>query len=206
MSSALANGPTDFAGIIICTSSIDFGKQSCKCFKNKSDSWILDSGASNHMTFNISLLHKITFFLYPLLVELSNGYKVKVTQIGSVTLGPMISLEKVLFVPSFRYNLISIHTMSAHSNCTVSFNKTSCFMQTPSMKRPLVIGNASDGLYFLCSNCLKKSFTSCPCNSLPSYNKYTTCEDKIPCSKQCIPLNKSCLTVKNPSLGAFTIL
>lgn len=68
--------------------------------------------------FNISLLHNITFLPYPLLVELPNGYKVKVTQIGNVTLGPMISLEKVLYVSSFKYNLISIHTMAAQSALT----------------------------------------------------------------------------------------
>ncbi|XP_075080416.1 uncharacterized protein LOC142165925 [Nicotiana tabacum] len=42
----------NFAGMIVCTTCIDFGKLSCKCFESKTDTWILDSGASNHMTFN----------------------------------------------------------------------------------------------------------------------------------------------------------
>ncbi|KAL3357038.1 hypothetical protein AABB24_017622 [Solanum stoloniferum] len=127
---AFTNGTVDFAGTIICTSSIDSSKLSCACSKNKSEPWILDSGASNHMTFNISLLHNVTTLSYPILVDLPNGYKVKVTQIGSVALGPMISLEKVLFVPSFKYNLISINAMSMQSHCTISFTKTSCVMQS----------------------------------------------------------------------------
>ncbi|XP_015167311.1 uncharacterized protein [Solanum tuberosum] len=192
----LANGPaTDFAGIIVCTSSIDFGKLSCNCFKNKSDSWILDSGASNHMTFNMSLLHNITLLPYPLLVALPNGYKVKVTQVGSVTLGPMINLDKVLYVPSFKYNLISIHTLTVHSKYTVSFTKTSCFMQAPSMKRPLVIGSAEEGLYFLCPSCLKNSFNISKCSSVIPNNSCNNCSNRQSIqtldNKQCTPiLNK----------------
>ncbi|KAH0738712.1 hypothetical protein KY290_037417 [Solanum tuberosum] len=203
---AFANGTVDFAGTIICTSSIDSSKLSCACFKNKSDSWILDSGASNHMTFNISLLHNVTTLPYPILVDLPNGYKVKVTQIGSVALGPMISLEKVLFVPSFKYNLISINAMSIQSHCTISFTKTSCVMQAPSMKRPLVIGRAEAGLYFLCPNCLK-TLNSSSLSSISSYCIFPSCNacnrsrsfhvsDSMKCTSF---LNKqnSCLNVEN---------
>ncbi|OIT35231.1 hypothetical protein A4A49_59315, partial [Nicotiana attenuata] len=106
-----ANGAVNFAIIIVCTSSIDFSKLSCEYFKNKADSWILDSGASNHMTFNLSLLTNIVTLPYPLLVVLPHEYKVKVTQIGSVTLFPKIILHKVMYIPSFKYNLISIHSL-----------------------------------------------------------------------------------------------
>ncbi|OIS98915.1 hypothetical protein A4A49_60859, partial [Nicotiana attenuata] len=105
------NGAVNFAGIVVCTSSIDFGRLSCECFKNKTDSWILDSGASNHMTFNKSLLTNIVTLPYPLLVVLPNGYKVKVTEIGSATLVPDIILHRVMFIPFFKYNLISIHCL-----------------------------------------------------------------------------------------------
>ncbi|OIT06680.1 hypothetical protein A4A49_61607, partial [Nicotiana attenuata] len=106
-----ANGVVNFAGIIACTSSIDFCKLSCECFKNKANSWILYSEASNNMTFNLSLLTNIVTLPYPLLVVLPNGYKVKVTQIGSVALFPKIILHKVMYIPSFKYNLISIHSL-----------------------------------------------------------------------------------------------
>ncbi|OIT27251.1 hypothetical protein A4A49_57924, partial [Nicotiana attenuata] len=108
------SGAANFAGMIAYTSSIDFGKLSCECFKNKADSWIIDSGASNNMTFNRSLLTNITNLPYPLLVILPNGYKVKVTEIGSVILTSKITLDKVMYVPTFRYNLISIHSLASH--------------------------------------------------------------------------------------------
>lgn len=144
------------------------------------------------MPFNISLLHYIVTLPYPLLVVLPNGYKVKVTQIGNVTLSPEISLKKVRYVPSFKYNLISIHNMTIHSNCIVSFTKSSCFMQDSLMKRPLVIGRAEDGLYLLCPKCLQSSTHSnnlVSCSSLPLCK---SCTDK--CSSHALtspfPLTK----------------
>ncbi|XP_075074557.1 uncharacterized protein LOC142162140 [Nicotiana tabacum] len=101
----LAAGNMNFEDIITCTSYIDFGKLSCKCFRTWTNTWILDSGASNHLTFNKTTLVDIRILPYPLLVTLPNGYRVK----------------------------------------------------APSMKRPLEIGKIRDGLYLLCSLCLKNA-------------------------------------------------
>ncbi|XP_070021148.1 uncharacterized protein [Nicotiana sylvestris] len=130
----------NFAGMIVCTSSIDFGKLSCKCFESKTDTWILDSGASNHMNFNKSLMSNIEFLPYPFLVVLPNGYKVKVSKIGDVVLTSKIVLQKVLFVPSFKFNL------------------------APSVKRPLEIGKVRNGLYLICSKCLRDNNSSVTLN------------------------------------------
>lgn len=187
----------NFAGIVACTSSIDFSKLSCNCFKNRADSWILDSGASNHMTFNKSLLTKIITLPYPLLVILPNGYKVRVTQIGSVTLIPDIILEKVLFIPSFKYNLISVHSLTKHERL-VAFSNNSCLLQAPSMKRPLVIGKAMDGLYFLCQRCLQNkqygptvkvpflSACCCACNTQCHLHSNV---NKPSLTNKCVPLS-----------------
>lgn len=108
----LSNGSLNFAGNVVCTSSIDFGKFSCKHFKSKSDLWILDSEASNHMSFHKSFLINIRPLPYPILISLPNGYKVKVTEIGDVTLRPTIILYNVLYVSSFKFNLISINALT----------------------------------------------------------------------------------------------
>lgn len=64
------------------------------------------------MIFNRTLLIKIRTLPYPFLVTLPNGYKVKVTEIGDVHLNPTLILYKVLFVSSFKFNLISIHCLA----------------------------------------------------------------------------------------------
>ncbi|OIT40661.1 hypothetical protein A4A49_61147, partial [Nicotiana attenuata] len=114
--SSISNGAVNFAGTMACSASvlsIDYSLLSCKCFTSSSDIWILDPGASNHMTFNKSLLSDTIILPYPLLINLPNGYRVKVTEIGTVTLAPEIILHKVFYVPSFKYNLISIHCLTS---------------------------------------------------------------------------------------------
>ena len=130
------------------------------------------------MNFDMKFLTNTAYLPYPLLITLPNGYKVKVTQIGKVILASNIILNEVLYVPSFKYNLVSIQCLSKSiPKSVVSFTETSCILQAPSMKRPLVIGEAEGGLYFLCANCLKHTnyfvasnaltYISCSCNSNP---------------------------------------
>ncbi|XP_070004341.1 uncharacterized protein [Nicotiana sylvestris] len=118
-----------------------------------------DSGASNHMTFNKSALSNITTLPYPLLISLPNEYKVKVLEFGDVILSPEIILPKVLYVPSFKYNIISVHSLAMHLRCIVLFTDALCLLQTPSVKRPKVIGSSREGLYYICSKCLKGKST-----------------------------------------------
>lgn len=66
--------------------------------------------------------------------------------------------------------------MTLHSNCTVSFNKSSCSIQGPSMKSPLVIGRAEEGLYFLCPKCLQNPTVS---------NITTSCSSCKSCADNC---------------------
>ncbi|XP_047268014.1 uncharacterized protein LOC124898408 [Capsicum annuum] len=102
----------NLAGILACHSSMtEIGNLSCACKTLSADSWILDSGASHHMTYKKDLLTNIVILPYPFLVSLPNSYKVKVTEVGDVHLGSALTL-----------------------------------CRAPSLKRPLVIGKASDGL------------------------------------------------------------
>lgn len=95
-----------------------------------------------------------------MLVNLSNGYRVKVTEIGNVKLAPKITLYNIVFIPSYKYNLISISYLIISLKCITSFSDSSCVLQGPTVKRPLEIGKMQNGLYLLSSTCLHKSFTS----------------------------------------------
>lgn len=65
------------------------------CILSQVDSflWIIDSEASDHMTSHKDLLFNLQTLLLPVFVSLSNGYKVKVTNKGSLTLFPHITLH-----------------------------------------------------------------------------------------------------------------
>lgn len=86
----LGNGSMNFAGIVVCTSSIDFGKPSCRHFESKSNLWILHLGASDHMSFNRLSMTNIKTLPYPILISLPNRYRVKVIELGDVILTPKI--------------------------------------------------------------------------------------------------------------------
>ena len=49
----MLNGAVNLADILACYSSInDIGDLSCECVKLTAGSWIIDSGASHHMTYD----------------------------------------------------------------------------------------------------------------------------------------------------------
>lgn len=80
---------------------------------------------------------------------------VKVTEIGDVSLSPTLTLNKVLFVPSFKFNLISVkvYCLALQLHGALSFNSVSYLLQVPSLKSPLEHGRAENGPYFVCHNC-----------------------------------------------------
>ncbi|OIT02573.1 hypothetical protein A4A49_56596, partial [Nicotiana attenuata] len=118
-SNCINGGAVNFAGISACSTHFESSNHLCDSSRSDADTWILDSGATNHMTHNKSILSNIKTLVYPYLVTLPNGYKVKVTLIGDVILSPKFSLRKVLFVPSFKFNLISVHSLTVQLDCIV---------------------------------------------------------------------------------------
>ncbi|XP_075095451.1 uncharacterized protein LOC142173716 [Nicotiana tabacum] len=88
-------GAANFAGILACSTYKEIAETTmCRCSKSIADLWILDSGASNHMTYRKSFLKNVRTLPYPFLVTLPNGYRVKVTEIGDASLGPMLTLVR----------------------------------------------------------------------------------------------------------------
>lgn len=95
-----------------------------------SDMWILDSGATDHITPHFNLLTNPR--LVNTSLHLPNGQMTSVTHVGNITLHNSIVLTDVLFVPTCNYNLISIPKLTQTTNCEVIFTKDSCtLLQNP---------------------------------------------------------------------------
>jgi len=62
--------------------------------------WVIDSGASRHMTGNVLQLEGKTS-VNPIAVSLPNGESAIANCQGSMNLGPKINLDKVLYIPNF---------------------------------------------------------------------------------------------------------
>ncbi|KAI5429254.1 hypothetical protein KIW84_034031 [Lathyrus oleraceus] len=96
--------------------------------------WILDTGATYHISFNLSAFTSYKSIV-PIFVTLSDGSQLSASISGSVHLTPSLVLHNVLYIPSFNVNLIFIAKLSQNNNCYVQFNANSCsIMQNPSME------------------------------------------------------------------------
>jgi len=115
--------------------------------------WIIDTGASQHMTYDKSLLNDIKQLSKPISVRLPNAYKVKVYFLGSVTLSSQVKLENVLYVPSFKHNILSVTQFCEQKDVGVLFTKNGCFLQDLSTVRiNRKFGDCVAGLYMLKDN------------------------------------------------------
>lgn len=117
---------------------------------NNTHSWIIDSGASDHMTFDLNLFESY----HPLqhnehTITIPDGRHIAVKCIGTISLPSGIKLKNVLYVPQFRFNLISTHRLCQDLNCDVIFNSNGCFVQDLSMREPWLLGKVKQGLYYV---------------------------------------------------------
>ena len=121
--------------------------------------WILDTGATDHIAFDLSIFISHNTIV-PIHVSLPNGSHVTASISGSIALSPNLVLHNVLYIPSFHVNLISIAKLVHTNNCVVHFTNDSCkILQNQSME---VIGTTrlQRGLYVLHS-----SYDQHACNS-----------------------------------------
>ncbi|KAL2896616.1 Retrovirus-related Pol polyprotein from transposon TNT 1-94 [Bienertia sinuspersici] len=110
-------------------------------------SWILDTGASYHVTGDSSCLvdaHSIT----PCPVGLPNGSHAMAVTKGRVSLVDGLILEDVLFVPNLTCNLISVSKLIDDSHCFVQFTDSLCAIQDRLSGSLIGAGERMDGLYF----------------------------------------------------------
>lgn len=95
---------------------------------NKND-WIVDSGATEHITPYAELLREVRKLSIPYTVVLPNGDQVSVTCSGKCTVSENIDLNGVLLVPEIKFNLLNVSKLIMDSNVTVTFTDQGCYTQ-----------------------------------------------------------------------------
>lgn len=113
------------------------------------DLWVVDSGATHHVTGFREVFSDFTDFSNHKSVEVANGQYSEVLGCGTVVLSNTIALHDVLYVPEIECSLLSVKQIVDHLNCQVAFNKNGCFFQDLALGK--LIGNAKlwNGLYYL---------------------------------------------------------
>ena len=95
---------------------------------SSNDTWVMDTGASDHIICFISLFQSYTTVSH-YVVDLPNGESTHVTHIGSVKLSASLILEHVLCVPFFSFNLLSISQHTQKLPLCLVFLSQFCFIQ-----------------------------------------------------------------------------
>jgi len=108
--------------------------------------WIIDTGATNHMICSTVFFTQITAIV-SYNVKLPNGQEIPVTHIGIVKLSNLITLENVLCIPSFTFNLLSAPTLTKSICCCFIFLSNVCFLQDLMSWTTIGLGEMKNGLY-----------------------------------------------------------
>ena len=130
------------------------------CLTHSSVPWILDTGASDHISGNKDLFSSLTF-LSPLpTITLANGSQIIAKGIGSVCPLPSLPLTSVLYVHNFPFNLISISKLTRDLHYVLTFSHNSVTLQDRRTGKTIDIKHESQGLFHLSSPLCSTACTS----------------------------------------------
>ena len=112
--------------------------------------WIVDSGATQHMTHDRNMLLN-PYKIRPVRVRMANGSKQIADTEGTVLLrnkkGKITKIQKVLYVPEIRYNLLSIPQILDNSQkVLVTFEKGRCIVKSRKGKE-ILSAQKNNGLF-----------------------------------------------------------
>ncbi|KAK3009829.1 hypothetical protein RJ639_013954 [Escallonia herrerae] len=108
--------------------------------------WLIDSGASHHMTGNLNFFSSI-WDIPPYPVGLPNGLQTNAIKAGSVSLADGITLRHVLYVPNLAVNLIYVSCLATDAKCFVAFSHDICVLQYRTSKSPIGLGKMHRGVF-----------------------------------------------------------
>jgi len=85
--------------------------------------WIIDTGASNHMVHNFSLMSRSKNLDVKgnMKVNLPTGDQVSISHVGESLVLKDKMVKDVLFIPEFKYNLLSVSQLTKQLGCAVVF-------------------------------------------------------------------------------------
>ncbi|XP_019172827.1 PREDICTED: uncharacterized protein LOC109168244 [Ipomoea nil] len=130
--------------------------------------WVLDSGASEHICGNSSLLTHLTNSKSLPSIVFGNGSICSAKGVGKARPLPDLPLSSVLHIPTCPFNLISIRQLTRSLDCLVTFYPDSVVIQDRRSGKTIGSGYESKGLYRLstpasavCSATISPSLTHC---------------------------------------------
>jgi hypothetical protein len=117
--------------------------------KKHSSPWIIDSGASDHMTGDATLLNEYNQCTNNSTVHIADGSSSQVKGIGLSRLLRDMILNSILHVPNLDCNLLSISKLTRDLNCVAKFFPHLCLFQDLDTGKKIGSAKMCSGLYLL---------------------------------------------------------
>ncbi|KAK8923657.1 hypothetical protein KSP39_PZI019078 [Platanthera zijinensis] len=136
-----------------------------------SPQWIIDSGATDHMTGSASGFVSYTPLSGRDKVSIADGSLSSIAGKGSISCSSLL-LSSVLHVPSFTRNLLSISHLTNSMNCSVTFLPSSCVFQDLTTGKVIGSGSLVNGLYVLDSGTATPPRALLSASSHPLYSQH----------------------------------
>ncbi|XP_070007788.1 uncharacterized protein [Nicotiana sylvestris] len=121
----------------------------CVSQSSTSESWVIDSCASYHISDNKSLFTVILCSQSLPIVTMGNGSQTTTSEIGQASPLPSLPLDSVLYVPGSIFNLIAISRLVKSLKCSDLFLDDIVFIQEHSTGWIIGTKRESDGFYYL---------------------------------------------------------
>jgi hypothetical protein len=115
---------------------------------SSSGSWIIDSGATDHICSSVKWFHSHKKII-PITVRLPNGPCLVANHSGTIYFSPDFIVHNVLLLPEFSLNLLSVSKLCESSNYNVNFLKSQCVIQDKITMKMTGFAEQKDGLYYL---------------------------------------------------------
>lgn len=110
--------------------------------------WIIDSGASDHMTSCSQLFDSY----YPCSgsekIRIADGSFSPIAGKGNIKISEKISLKSVLHVPKLACNLLSVSKLSKDSDYSILFSPSNCVFQDRNLGKMIGTAREINGLYY----------------------------------------------------------
>ena len=120
--------------------------------------WILDSGATNHMTFDASILRDHCLPKCSSIAN-ANGASYPVTRARRVYLTPSLSLEHTLLIHALSDNLLFAPQVTSQLNCLVLIYPNFCLLQDINSREIIGRGTKRGGFYYVDDVCASHSLS-----------------------------------------------
>lgn len=130
------------------STSTTYQHQSNCGFHQTSSDWIIDSGATDHMTYDSNDFSSVAHPRRSMIVN-TNGVQYPVTGAGIVVLSSSLSLPDTLLIPSLSNKLLSVSQITTDLKCVVLMYPTFCILQDIVTKEIISRGTRRGGLYYM---------------------------------------------------------